>query len=81
MCMGVLPACVSVRGCQIPGTGGRDSCELPCWCWELNLDPLEEQSVLLTAEPSFQHQNLIIFKLPRLPKRLFHLCLPGVPER
>jgi hypothetical protein len=22
------------------------SCELPCECWELNLDPLEEQPVL-----------------------------------
>ena len=26
-----------------------DSCELPCWCWELNLGPLQEQQVLLTA--------------------------------
>ena len=30
------------------------SCELPCGCWELNLDPLEEQPVLLTTEPSLQ---------------------------
>ena len=29
-------------------------CEPPCGCWELNLGPLEEQSVLLTAEPFFQ---------------------------
>jgi hypothetical protein len=31
-----------------------DGCEPPCGCWELNSGPLEEQSVLLTAEPSFQ---------------------------
>jgi hypothetical protein len=30
-------------------TGG---CEPPCGCWDLNSGPLEEQSVLLTAEPS-----------------------------
>jgi hypothetical protein len=32
-----------------------DGCEPPCGCWELNSGPLEEQSVLLTAEPSLQH--------------------------
>ena len=31
-----------------------DSCELPCGCCKLNLGPLEEQPVLLTAEPSLQ---------------------------
>jgi hypothetical protein len=31
-----------------------DGCKPPCGCWELNLGPLEEQSVLLTAEPSLQ---------------------------
>ena len=30
------------------------SCEPSCCCWELNSGPLEEQSVLLTAEPSLQ---------------------------
>ena len=31
-----------------------DGCELLCsmWCWELNSRLLEEQPVLLTAEPS-----------------------------
>ena len=29
-----------------------DDCELPCGCWELNSGPLEEQSMLLIAEPS-----------------------------
>lgn len=29
-------------------------CESPCGCWELNLDPLEEQQVFLTTDPSLQ---------------------------
>jgi hypothetical protein len=29
-----------------------DGCEPPYSCWELNSGPLEEQPVLLTAEPS-----------------------------
>ena len=32
----------------------RDGCEPPCGCWELNSGPLQEQSVLLTTEPSLQ---------------------------
>jgi hypothetical protein len=31
-----------------------DDCEPPCGCWELNSGPLEEQSDLLTTEPSLQ---------------------------
>jgi hypothetical protein len=27
---------------------------MPCGCWELNPGPLEEQPVLLSAEPSLQ---------------------------
>jgi hypothetical protein len=33
-----------------------DGCEPPCGSWELHSGPLEEQSVLLTAEPSLQPQ-------------------------
>ena len=44
-----------------PGTGIRDSCELPCGCWELNPGPLEEQPVLLTAEPSLQPLSFFPF--------------------
>ena len=55
MCMGLLLMYICARrGRQIPGTGVTDSCELPCGCWELNPGPLEEQPVLLTAEPSPQ---------------------------
>jgi hypothetical protein len=31
-----------------------DGCEPSCGCWDLNSGPSEEQSVLLTAEPSLQ---------------------------
>jgi hypothetical protein len=36
-----------------------DGCEPPCGCWDLNLGPSEEQSVLLTTEPSLQPFNLL----------------------
>jgi hypothetical protein len=39
----------------VPITGG---CEPPCGCWELNSEPLEEQSVFLTTELSLQLQFL-----------------------
>jgi hypothetical protein len=39
-------------------TGG---CEPPCSCWELNSWPPEEQSVLLTIEPSHQPQFIYTF--------------------
>jgi hypothetical protein len=31
-----------------------DGCEPPCGCWKLNLAPLQEQPVFLTADPSLQ---------------------------
>jgi hypothetical protein len=39
----------------------REVWEPPCGCWDLNSGPLEEQSVLLTIEPSLQPP--IFFKL------------------
>jgi hypothetical protein len=50
--------CESVR---FPRGGDRGTCELPHGCWELNLGPLEEQPVLLTAESSVQFTPLNIF--------------------
>jgi hypothetical protein len=34
------------------GAGVPGNCELPCVCWELNSDPLQEESSVLAAEPS-----------------------------
>ncbi|EDL89906.1 rCG56979 [Rattus norvegicus] len=42
-----------------------DGCEPPCGCWELNSGPLEEQSVLLTAEQSLQSVFRDFLKRPR----------------
>jgi hypothetical protein len=44
---------MSQEGVVSPGSGITDGAELPCGCWELNLGPLEEQSVLLTIEHLF----------------------------
>lgn len=41
--------CRSEDGIRAPGTGGLDSCEMACGCWESNPNPLEEQPVLLSA--------------------------------
>ena len=55
MCIGILPACMSLcKGIRSPGTGVTDTCVLLCGYWELNPGPLEDQPVLLTAEPSLQ---------------------------
>jgi hypothetical protein len=37
-----------------------DGCEPPCGCWDLNSGPSEEQSVLLTNEPSLQPLVLVL---------------------
>jgi hypothetical protein len=42
------------KGVGSPGTGVIDGCEQPYGYWDLNPGPLEEQPVLLTAEPSLQ---------------------------
>ena len=39
-----------------------DGCEPPCGYWELNSGPLEEQSVLLTTEPSLQSWGLLLYR-------------------
>jgi len=49
-----------------------DGCEPPCGCWELNSGPLEEQSVLLTTEPSLQPEPVY---LKRFLEALF--CFGG----
>lgn len=46
-------------GC--PGTGIMDSYEPPCGCWESNPDPLQQQQVLLTTEPSLRAPKTVYF--------------------
>jgi hypothetical protein len=49
------------EGVRFPGVAVADICELPCGCWKLNMDSLEEQTVLLTIELSLQAEDILIF--------------------
>lgn len=42
------------EGIGSPKTGVAGGCELPCGFWDLNPGPLEEQTLLLTAELPIQ---------------------------
>jgi hypothetical protein len=62
LCIWILCSCLQThqKRASDPIT---DGCEPPCGCWELNSGPLEEQSMLLPAEPSlqpFKQKNLKI---------------------
>lgn len=62
MCLGILPACISVHnihawclrrqedGVRFPGTRVRNSCELPCGHWLSSLGFLQQQAVLFIKE-------------------------------
>ena len=56
MCMSVLSAGMPMRQ-KRSSDPIIDDCELPCGCWDLNSGPLEEQLVLLTAEPQNQRKH------------------------
>lgn len=45
------------EGVRFPETRITDGCEPTCWCWESNLDHLEQQPVLLTALPLLHPQK------------------------
>ena len=53
-CVFLVPKKCQKRVSDPPGTGVINGCELPCVCWELNLDPLEKQQLFLVTEPSLQ---------------------------
>ena len=54
-----------------------DGCEPPCGCWDLNSGPLEEQSVLLTTEPSCQPCSFSSYLVDFCPE--FDSFLPSSP--
>jgi hypothetical protein len=62
------------------------SCEPPCVFWDLNSGPLEEQSVLLPAEPSRQPLFVYLFiylftiEFLHLFLKQVLLCIPGWPQ-
>lgn len=60
MCIGVLPASMSVciphvsgtlQGIRLPDMEVTDRCKLPCRFWDSNPGPLEEHPKLLTSKP------------------------------
>ena len=73
MCMGVLPVCLSVQTCMsaVPSKARRGHCVPPwnssyrqllvaMWVLGIDLGPVEEQPVLLAAEPSLQHRQFLM---------------------
>jgi hypothetical protein len=58
-----------------------DGCEPPCGCWDLNSGPLEEQPVLLTAEPSLAQLKPFLFLYltgPKVSQKLRYGVLTGL---
>jgi hypothetical protein len=64
-----------------------DGCEPPRGCWDLNSGPLEEQSALLTPEPSHQPPIVHTFHpssqidLSELKASLVYMARQGYVER
>lgn len=52
LCLFCLPVHQLDACCLTPGTGVSDGYELPCGYREWNLSPLQEEHLLLTAQPS-----------------------------
>lgn len=53
----------SKEGVRSPVTGITDGCELPCECWEQNLDPPQEHPMLLTPQPSLQPLQKLFYSI------------------
>lgn len=49
-------------GCWIPWNWSQGQCEQPGGCWELNMNPLPEQEVFLSAESPLQPLRVSILK-------------------
>lgn len=72
MCLSVLPAGICAHhmhawfphrltdGAYSSESRTTDDCEPPCGFWEQNPGPLQEQQVLLNAEPSLQPLGQIL---------------------
>lgn len=57
----------TIRRYQMSWNWSFRACELPCWCWELNLSPLRDQQGFLTDAPSLEPPILLFL-------RQFSLC-------
>ena len=68
--------CVPLRpeeGVGSTGAGVTDRCEPPGGCWELNLDPLGEEPVLLPTKPT-PFSFLRLYNKYSLPSFCFVFC-------
>lgn len=65
---------VDIKRVSSPGAGVKVGCEPQFGCWELNLDNLKRQRVLLTAGPSIS-PRFLIFKCENWLTFLIKLCL------
>lgn len=52
---------VSLQRTQAPAGSSQNGCKPLCRYWELNSEPLEKQSVLITPKPSLQPPHKIFF--------------------
>jgi hypothetical protein len=58
-----------------------DGCYPPCGCWDLNSGPSEEQSVLLTTEPSLRPPRYFLYlHFKYYPLSWFLLQKPALPS-
>ena len=81
-----LPGACIRQGVRPSGAEVIDGCEPPCGCWEPNLGPLQEQQVLLRAEPSpqpphfgFSRQGLAMQELKVSLQLLLSTLTYGIP--
>lgn len=63
MCFACMNVCAwypqrPEEGARSPEMGITDTWDPPSECWELNLGPLQEQQMLLTAKSSLQPQDM-----------------------
>lgn len=82
LCVSVPTVCLCPwrpeAGVEAPGTGVTE-CEPPTRCWESNLDPLEEQPMLLTAEPTPQSNAENFLKTESY--HTFYMCIANCSVR
>jgi hypothetical protein len=52
---------------QIPETGLKDGCKMPCGCWDLSPGALLKQQGLIACEASLAHHHPMVLLI-------FHTC-------
>lgn len=63
------------RVCLMPWNGITDSCELPLGCWEPNPVLMDEQKLLLTADPTYQFPGRFFLTVKFVSPKCSHIIL------